>query len=117
MNKIKVPILATTALKLFIIIALIVSAATKQQYSYYNFLRWIMMTAFIYLFYKSYNQRQFGLLIYFGTVAILFNPFHKIWFQKQAWHVIDYFIASITALTIIYDWLYLLKIGKQSPKT
>ena len=93
-----------TAIKLCIAVALIIAAATKQQYSYYNFLRWLVMISFVYFGYKSYRQKQFGLLIYFGIVAILFIPFQKFWFQKQTWHLIDYLIAGITTLTIIYDW-------------
>ena len=92
-----------TIIKTCVIIALIIASATKQQYSYYNFLRWLVMVTFIYFCYKVYSQKRFGLLIYFGTVAVLFNPFHKFWFQKQTWHLLDYLIAAITTLTIIYD--------------
>jgi hypothetical protein len=105
-----------TAIKLCIAVALIIAAATKQQYSYYNFLRWLVMIFFVYFGYKSYGQKQFGLLIYFGIVAIMFNPFQKFWFQKQTWHLIDYLIAGITTLTIIYDWFLSTKVQKQPPK-
>ncbi len=94
-----------TIIKLSVIVSLILAVNTKQHYSYYNFLRWLVMISFIYLCYKSYNQKQFGLIIYFGMVAILFNPFYKFWFQKNTWHLIDYLIAGITVLTIIYDWV------------
>ena len=106
-----------TAIKLSIAVSLIVAAATKQQYSYYNFIRWVVMISFVYFGYKSYTQKQFGLLIYFGIVAIMFNPFQKFWFQKQTWHLIDYLIAAITTLTIIYDWFLLIKVQNQPPKT
>jgi hypothetical protein len=105
-----------TIIKLCILVALIVAAATKQQYSYYIFLRWLVMIPFFYFCYKSYTQKQFGLLIYFGIVAIIFNPFQKFWFQKQTWHLIDYLIAGVTALTIIYDWFFFLKTKSETPK-
>ena len=101
-----------TVVKLSVIVALIVGAATKQQYSFYNFLRWLVMIPFIYFCYNSYAQKQFGLLIYFGLISILFNPFQKFWFQKQTWHLIDYLVAGITALTIIYDWFFIIQNSK-----
>ena len=63
------------------------------------------MFAFIYFAYKSYTKKQIGLLIYFVAVAILFNPFQKVGFQKETWHLIDYLVTAITAGTIVYDWM------------
>jgi len=116
MKNLKIFLLIDTVIKLSIIVALIIASATSQQYSYYSFLRWFVMATFIYFCYKSYQKKQFGILIYFGIVAILFNPFQKFWFQKQIWHLIDYLIAGITALTIIYDWFLLIKTQDQTPK-
>jgi hypothetical protein len=93
-----------TLIKLSVVAALIIAASTKQQYGYYNFLRWLVMTSYIYIGYKSFGKKQFGLLIFFCAVALMFNPFQKFWFQKNTWHLIDYTIAGITVLTIIYDW-------------
>lgn len=112
----KTILLIDIIIKLGITVALIMAAATKQQYSYYNFIRWLVMIPFIYFSYKAYQKKQFGLLIYFGLVAILFNPFHKFWFQKQTWHLIDYLIASITALTIIFDLVHNNQSSKQTTK-
>jgi len=116
MNTSKFLLSIHTLIKLGIAVALVVAAATRQQYSYYNFLRWFVMLPFIYFCYKSYQQKQVGLLIYFGIIAILFNPFQKFWFQKQIWHLIDYLIAVVTVLTIIYDWFLLTRIQNQTPK-
>jgi Ca2+/H+ antiporter len=93
-----------------------VGAATKQQYSFYNFLRWFVMASFIYFCYKAFKQNELRLLIFSAIVSILFNPFEKIWFQRQTWHLIDYSIAGIIALTIIYDCFLLFKIEKQTSK-
>ncbi len=105
MKNIKPNLIIDTLIKLCVIIALIVAAATKQQYSYYTFIRWLTMIAFIYFAYQSYTKKQIGLLIYFVAVAILFNPFQKVWFQKETWHLIDYLIAAITVGTVVYDWV------------
>lgn len=109
MKESKFTLVIDTLIKLSVITALIIAASTKQQYGYYTFLRWLVMTSFIYFGYKSYGKKKIGLLIFFGAVAVMFNPFQKIWFQKDTWHLIDYVIAGITALTMIYDWILNMK--------
>jgi len=93
-----------TGIKIGVIIAILVGALTKQQYSYYNFLRWLIFTTSIYFIYKSALNNLKGLVIYFVVLGILFNPFDKFWFQKETWHLIDYVTAFILAITIIFDW-------------
>jgi len=105
MKNLKLNLVIDTLIKLCVIIALIIAAATKQQYSYYTFIRWLTMCTYIYFAYQSYTKKQIGLLIYFVAVAILFNPFQKVWFQKETWHLIDYLVAIITIATIVYDWV------------
>ncbi len=90
-------------LKLGIIAVLIIAAATKQQYSYYTFVRWAVLGTSLYFAYKAYNREQIGFLIYFSLVAIIFNPFKPFWFQKETWHLIDYIVSAITFMTIYSD--------------
>lgn len=89
--------------KLIIIIALIIAALTKQQYSYYTFIRWLVMTTSIYFAFTAFNKNQKGLLIYFIATAVLFNPFDKFLFQKETWKIIDLLILIATAITISFD--------------
>lgn len=93
-----------TLIKSGAIAILIIAASTKQQYSYYTFVRWFVFATSVYFAYTTYTKKQNGLVIYFACVAILFNPFKPIWFQKETWHLIDYLIAAITAITIFFDW-------------
>lgn len=91
-------------LKLGVIAVLIVAATTKQQYSYYTFVRWVVVAVSLYFAYKSYDRKQIGLVIYFFIVAILFNPLKPFWFQKETWHLIDWIVSAITLITIYFDW-------------
>jgi len=100
----KLVLVIDTLIKLVVIIALIIAIETKQQISYFTFLRWLVMATFIYFAYKAYDKKQIGLLIYFGIVAVLFNPVHKFWFQKETWHLINYLVAIITLGNLIFDW-------------
>ena len=63
-----------------------------------------MVVSSIYLAYKSYENKQIGLAIYFVTITILFNPFHKFWFTKETWNLIDCINAGITSFIIVHDW-------------
>ena len=101
-------------IKIGAIVALIVAASTKQQYNFYVFIHWFITISFIYFAYKSYQKNQTVLLVYFAVVAILFNPFLKFTFQKNTWHIIDYIIAFVTTLTVIYDLIFLKKEQKNT---
>jgi hypothetical protein len=91
-------------LKLGTVVVLVVAATTKQQYSFYTFVRWTVLATSIYFAYKSYDRKQIGLVIYFSITAILFNPFKPFWFQKETWHLIDWIVSAITFITIYFDW-------------
>lgn len=93
-----------TVIKLGVVAILLIAAMTKQQYSFYTFVRWAVMVTSIYFAYKSFDTKQIGLMIYFLAVAILFNPFKPFWFQKETWHLIDYIVSVITLVTIYFDW-------------
>ena len=108
MKAIKSKVFVNIAIRLIIIVLLIVAASSKQEYSYYNLLRWCLTGSSIYFVYTSISKKEIGLIIYFSFVAILFNPFKKIWFQKGTWHIIDYSVSFISALLILYE-LYHLK--------
>jgi hypothetical protein len=91
-------------LKIGTITVLIIAATTKQQYSYYTFVRWVVLASSLYFIYRSYDRKLFGLVIYFSIIAILFNPFFPFWFQKEIWHLIDWIVSAITFITIYSDW-------------
>ncbi len=94
-------------IKIGVITVLIIAASTKQQYGFYNFVRWAVMIPSFYFAYVSFSKKQIGLVIYFLFTAIIFNPFSQFWFQKHTWHIVDYLTAGIFISTIVYDWLRL----------
>ena len=58
---------------------------------------------YCYFAYQAYLKKHIGLVIYFVMVAILFNPLKKVWLGREMWHIVDYVVALITAITIIFD--------------
>jgi hypothetical protein len=114
MKSYKTGLIIDSLVKLGVVAALIIAATTKQEYSYYTFLRWLVMTTSIYFAYKTFDKKQIGHVIYFVATGILFNPFQKFWFQKDTWHLIDYIVAGITTATIIFDWVQKSKYDRTS---
>ncbi len=92
-----------TILKVVVVVALIVAASTKQPYSYYMFIRWLVMASSLFFAYKAYASKQEGIIFVYVGMAILFNPFQKFWFHKDTWHVIDYGVAFFVASTIFIE--------------
>lgn len=93
-----------TIVKIGVVAILIIAATTKQQFSYYSFVRWAVLTASIYFAYNTFSQKQVGLTIFFTILAILFNPLKQFSFQKETWHLIDYLVSAIILVTIYFDW-------------
>lgn len=104
-NKQIVSTISTTLLKLANIVLLFVAVYTKQQYSYYTFLRWAIMSSFIFFAYKNMANKEYGICIFWATIAIIFNPIIQVRFQKETWHLIDISVAVFLFLTLLYDSL------------
>jgi len=98
-------LIAKSLVAIGIVIALIIGAAIPQQYSYYIVMRWFIMTVFTYFVFTSFKSKKTGLLIFYSATALVFNPFGKNWLQKETWHSIDYSVAVIITVIIIYEWL------------
>jgi hypothetical protein len=92
-----------TIINIAVVIILVLTAATRQQYSYYKFIRWAVFGTSVYFAYVAFRKQQNGMAVYFACVALLFNPFKPIWFQKETWHIVDYLVAAITGLSIFYQ--------------
>ena len=104
MKNININNVINSIIKIVIIILLILGASTKQEFGFYNLLRWCVAGTYCYFAYQSYLKKHIGLVIYFVIVAILFNPFKKVWLGRDMWHIVDYVVALITAITIVIDW-------------
>ncbi|MDP4267816.1 MAG: hypothetical protein Q8880_10345 [Bacteroidota bacterium] len=96
--------IASTLIKLGIIILLIIGASTRQEYSFYILLRWIVFIGSGYFIINTIIEKKYQLLILFLSIGILFNPLKSIYMQKHTWHLIDYIVAGIFLLIILYDW-------------
>ncbi len=62
-------------------------------YAYYQVLRWTALVVFIFLGSYYARYRRYLLCVAFFSLAVLFQPFHKISFDRTVWNIIDVFIT------------------------
>ncbi len=110
MKSSKLNFIFSLIIEIGIIMAVIIAAATKQQYSYYLFVRWLVTFSSIYLAYFYSSKKQVGFVIFLLGCALLFNPFKLFILQKETWHLIDYIIAAILFIAIIQQLIQYKKI-------
>ena len=95
-----------------VLIILLFLAFQKMPYKFYEILR-------ISLFFGTLTliiidiifKRLYFIILYFITL-ILFNPFDKIYFKKDIWHIIDIFIIAFITIALINVVVSIMKIKK-----
>jgi hypothetical protein len=96
--------LFTVIVKITVIIFLTLAVFQDHEYSYYTLVRWVVCASSVYLAYVAHSKHLIGLMIFFITTSLLFNPFIKVWLQKSTWHIVDIGVATIIALSIAFDF-------------
>lgn len=81
-----------------ILIILFLSAIQYHPYSFYIFLRWIVLLGSIFLIYKNMKTGDKLGLIIFISLALIYNPIFPITMKKESWTLIN--IASLVATLI-----------------
>jgi hypothetical protein len=71
------------------------AAFETQPYAYYQILRWLVCGTAAMLAYYSYQWQNPWAPWLFGALAVLFNPFAPIHFERGVWSVIDRIAALI----------------------
>jgi len=78
-----------------IIAILLFWALADNPYSYYQFLRWVVLIAGAYMAYDFYQKQKIGWAWIFGIMAVLFNPIIPFYLSKDTWQLIDVISAII----------------------
>ncbi len=66
---------------------------TDMPFGFYQFVRFAGLIGFAILAYRAYQQNSPAILILYGSLALLFQPFFKIALGSQIWKIIDVVIA------------------------
>ncbi|MEI6519750.1 MAG: DUF6804 family protein [bacterium] len=71
-----------------------------NPYGYYNLLRLICCAVFLYLSVSAYNRKDNNWIWVFGVMAILYNPFIKIYLNREMWSIVNIITIFVTLASI-----------------
>lgn len=69
-------------------------------YGYYTLLRLVVCGSATFVAFVGYSGSKIWAAWLFGFVAVLFNPFVKIHFHKDAWQVLDFICAILFIVSL-----------------
>ena len=75
-----------------------------MPYGYYNIIRLIAMTVFVYMAYVYTEKKKLGLMVTFGALVLLFQPFVKIAIGRTMWNIVDVAVAILLITLTIIDF-------------
>jgi hypothetical protein len=81
-------------------------ALADNPYSYYQFLRWLILGVGAYSVYLAYNSGRKIWTGIFGVIALLFNPIIPFYLQRDTWQFIDIITAVLFLVSIFQIKIY-----------
>ena len=83
---------------------LLLGCILKMPYGYFQFIRLLGMTVFIWLAYIDSSKTNKYFLIIWVVSALLINPFIKVALGRSNWNIIDIVWAIILIISIWFDY-------------
>lgn len=83
-----------------------------MPYGYYQFVRLVTCVGFAWLAYIEYTGKRPVLVIPCILIAVLFNPFIKIYLNRDTWHIIDEIITALLAVWVVVDFVSFINLKK-----
>ena len=80
---------------------MLLAAMGRWPYGYYQFMRWVVCVAAVFVAYKGWTFKQTWAVWAFGFVAVLFNPIVPFHIQRDTWQVIDFLAAAIFIVAVV----------------
>jgi len=74
--------------------AMLLAAVGEWPYAYYQFMRWVVCAAAVFVAYKGWTFNRVWAVWVFCFVAILFNPLVPFHIKRDTWQVIDLLAAA-----------------------
>jgi len=81
-------------------IIFLLGALGRNPYSYYQFLRWLILGVGGYSAYLAYNSEKKIWAWIFGLIALLFNPIIPFYLSRATWQSIDIIVAVIFFISL-----------------
>ena len=86
-----------------ILAVLFLCCLLDMPYSYFQLVRFLGMTGFVWLAYQERNSQDKTILIIWIASALLINPFIKVALGRTVWNAVDIVWALILIFTIWKD--------------
>lgn len=77
-----------------------------MPYGFYVLVRFAAMAVFAYLSYEYFKAKKDGLGFLFAALAVLFQPFFKIYLGRAFWNIADVIIALIIVYIVVKEVKY-----------
>lgn len=74
---------------IYVASAMLMVGALPLPYGYYTLLRFVGCAVFAFAAYVAFERKSQYLPWVYALLAVVFNPFIKVHFPKEAWMVID----------------------------
>jgi uncharacterized membrane protein len=74
-----------------------------MPYGYYQFVRFAAMIGFGILAFQSSESENKTLVIVYGALALLFQPFFKIALGRELWNVVDVIVGAGLIITLFIN--------------
>lgn len=74
-----------------------------MPYGYYQVVRFVAMVAFAIFAYNSYEVKNNILVIVYGSLALLFQPFLKVALGRDGWNAIDVIVGIGLIVSVLYE--------------
>ena len=81
-------------------IGFLLGALLDNPYSYYQFLRWVILGIAAYSAYIAYESDKKAWTWILGLIALLFNPIIPFHFERETWQIFDIIVAAIFLISI-----------------
>ena len=84
------------------LVAVLLLCLAPMPYGYYTLVRVLATVVFGIYAYKCFAAKKEGLTLVFATLALLFQPFAKVGFNRVVWNVIDVIVAI--GMVALFFW-------------
>lgn len=89
-----------------IVAVLLILCLFNMPYGFYTLVRFIAMAVFAYFSYEYFKEKKDGLGFLFAALAVLFQPFFKIYLGRAICNIADVIIALIIVYIVVKEVKY-----------
>lgn len=89
-------------IKIILAILLLLCLA-DMPYGFYELVRFVAMIGFGVLAYQAYESENKTMMIAYGALALLFQPFFKIALGRELWNMVDVIVGIALIISLFIN--------------